>query len=177
MTTQGQNPALIPEERPRFIIDERATDTHVVRRLRLLERRINNNPVEFQSALEALGEAATQSALSLSELEKRESTLKSEPEELLTEHFSQRHDYEISYDNATEKSLKADSAHEKLMQTQSSKRTIRIKGKAYANPEAISATNAVRRNRMKMYIGRTVAWQARDNTRDVRKRSSLPRTG
>ncbi len=148
-------------EQPHFIIDTTADDA-VATRLRTLERRITRSPELFKNALDSLGELATAKTIEIDKLNERDVTLKRGEKDMLSEYFGQRYDLEMSFDEATESALSADTTHQKLLSEVRGKKANLIQRSKSKTPNppnyaAIPAREALRRYRLEFYIGRVAA--------------------
>ena len=148
-------------DQPHFVIDETEVDATVVRRLKQLERTINDRP---QEAIETLGSLATLNSISSRELDEREATLKRSPKDLIEEYFSQRYDLDMEFDPGTEESITQNEEYLNLRAQHLSARNVDVKlgiqkkGSA-VNPNAEPLRDQMRRKRLELYIGRVLEFQ------------------
>lgn len=134
--------------RPAFLIASDA-DEAVRRRDLLLERRIDKAPAVYKTALESLGELATQGSIEFDSREDFKATLKRNPRDLLREYFTQRYDSSVEYDDPTEEALEKDENHRRLLDAHKA---------AQSQHSKETARDAMRYSRLAFFIGRVAAW-------------------
>jgi len=135
----------------------------IVALARSVERGIRDDPLRFQRALDALGEAATstdmESFLQL-DLDDRDAGAAV----LLLAYFSLRCDRRVAFDHATDEALSNDPAYRTALATHKNSRSQTISRGTMSHdlrtdPNAQPAREAVRRTTLAFYISRTIAWQ------------------
>ena len=147
-------------EAPHFIISEDA-DATVSRRVRRLEQTIEANPAV---AMSTLGSLALSQSIELSNIDKREATLKRNVRDLLAEYFTQRYDLDVEFDAGSEEAIARNEDYRALLlqHRSSSNQQVQLgvqKKGSRADPNAEPIRDRVRRKRLELYIGRVMSYQ------------------
>jgi len=148
------------EAAPHFVIDEASPDEAQVR---YIERKIWEDPVVFQRALQYLGRTAAAGGLEVGELDTDLSTAEQGASYLLATFFFNRWD-QTGFDDATEDALAADPKHRQLIREHTETQDIKLalspmNHTTRENPNAARARDAVRRSRVGYYIARVYKYQ------------------
>ncbi len=148
---------------PGIIVDDEAGPA-IARRISNIDAKMHRDPESFLSQLQVLGEAATEKVIALDDRENRIPTLTRAASKLIVEFFSNRYDFDTSFDPDTEAAIAADPEHAKLVEFASSRKSQLVKtgimSKAMRPDEhAPDARDAVRRHRLELYLGRVLAFK------------------
>lgn len=159
MGTQESEPIT---SQPRMIIEPWA-DTHVDGRIKLIDTTIYQDPEAFQREISHLGETALQS-IEYSKRDERMTHVARDAAGLLHEFLVNRYDLEISYDDETERALKADDQYQALLQASKNTKSVVVKtgtmsSQLHVNPHAEKARDAFRLYRLQKYVDLVVAYR------------------
>ncbi len=154
-----------PETRPHIIIDSE-TDIGTAARIKYLDRRIHEDPQTFVMAFNLVGRSITHETVPALSRQSAVRSLKRRPADLILEYFKSRYDLDSNLDPETERAIDEDPENKVLIAAFRTKRAERVKVgemKTVAHShaeEAVDASNAVRRSRFGIYLGRVAAYNA-----------------
>ena|SRR3990167_3870874 len=148
-----------------------------IARLKTLQNRIANRPETFQAVFVSLGEDASAETLSLKDENVLTQEANRDPENLIKEYFAKRDDTALMLDDDSEDAIFTSTTFKELAKKSSEKKAI-LKRKGVmgsvleSDPDALEASNAVRRHIFGEYLGRAVLWHEQQQSRNSRKRAS-----
>lgn len=147
-----------PEAMP-LINDDPDSDPTTSIRIKSLDKAIHRDPELFIQALNFLEDEQTNTKSSTPKQSDLPRNISSNITDQIKEFFSHRDDLKISYDDETEKQIKSSEYHKQLIAnaraTEQSPTRI-----GDENPEAIRTRDAVRRSRLRLYIGHVAGYEA-----------------
>ena len=160
-----------PEAIPLIIVDS-DTDPTVAMRIESFNNSIHQNPDSFIKALNALDIESTDPTLSVSEQIILPRTISTDISRQIIDFFIERDDLNSSYDEVTEKLIKSDEFHQKLLANVRATKESPVRV-GHENLIAVEARDAVRRSRLRLYLGQVVSFHAKQQSESLEVKESI----